>query len=215
MELFEGFLMIYAIVFYKDIENLPAKERLVCYKLMAAIMTVLSCVHIAYLEGLLKWKLYKNAELAGYNLALNLAMALFALFSILYTKRQAKENNADEEITPVRLCNLVKMYRLREFKDTLWAILIPLLLWTIVLTNYYDLSTSWIVFLGTVAVFIIVYVLYEFQELFIECASPFGDVPKKALDEWLARDSFTEEEQETWRKRLIEKELIQGKEELV
>ena len=27
MELFEGFLMIYAIVFYKDIENLPAKMK--------------------------------------------------------------------------------------------------------------------------------------------------------------------------------------------
>ena len=100
----------------------------------------------------------------------------------------------DPAITPASLRNLLEMYRLRQIKNSLWFVMIAMFIFTKILTDY-SLSTSWCVFLGTVAVFMIVYVLYKMQKWLINNASPFEDVPKKILNEWLSREFYTEEEQ--------------------
>ena len=208
MDKIEVFLMIYVLLSYKDIAKLPGKAGAVFYKAIAAVMLALTGAHIAWLAGYLPWDLYDSVETAQYNLGLNLGLLLLVYISIGYMNRKSMEK--DSAITPASLRNLLEMYRLRQVKNSLWFGLIAMFIFTKILTDY-SLSTSWSVFLGTVAVFIIVYVLYIIQKWLISNDSPFEDVPNKILNEWLSREYYTEEEQGQLRARLVKLELINNK----
>lgn len=207
MEKMEMFLLIYILVFYKGIIHLPGRAGATFFKGITATMLLLSMVHISYLEGYLPWQLYENRETAWGNLYLNLAVALLAYFYSCYMKWKPKKADAAEFITPSSLRNLLEMYRFREVKDALWFVLIPVLIFTKILMVY-NLSTTWCVLLGTIAVFMVVYALYEVQKWIIDYASPFEDVPNKILNEWLSRDYYTEEEQGLLRARLMKMQLF-------
>lgn len=211
MDKFEIFLMIYVLLSYKDIAKLPGKAGAVFYKAIAAVMLALTGVHIAWLAGCFPWVLYDSVETAQYNLGLNLGLLLLAYISIGYMNRKPVEK--DPAITPSSLRNFLEMYRLRQIKNSLWFMMIALFIFTKILTDY-SLSTSWCVFLGTVAVFMIVYVLYKMQKWLINNASPFEDVPKKILNEWLSREYYTEEEQGLLRARLVKMGLLRAKVEV-
>lgn len=207
MEKLEIFLLIYVLVFFKDIMHLPGKAGATFFKGITAIMLLLSVFHISYLKGYLPWPLYENSEVAWGNLYLNLTVALLAYSYSCYMKLKPKTNDAAEYITPSSLRNLLEMYRFREVKDALWFVLIPVLIFTKILMIY-NLSTTWCVLLGTIAVFMIVYALYEVQKWIIDRASPFEDVPNRILNEWLSRDYYTEEEQGLLRARLVKMQLL-------
>ena len=210
MDKFEIFIMIYVLVFYRDIGCLPQKAGMAFYKAVAAIMAALTIIHIGFIAGLLPWVLYDDMDIAKYNLALNVGLMLLTYIGIRYMITKPDEFGAEAEqitVTPAMLKQMLEFYRFHKISTAVWVTMIAMFIMVKVLPDY-SLSTSVTVFLGVIAFFMVFFVLYRMKRLFIDNAQAFEDVPKYILDEWLSRKFYTEDEQVLLKRRLVKLDLL-------
>ena len=213
MDKFEIFILIYVLVFYRDIGRLPKKAGMAFYKAVTAFLAALAIIHIGFITGLLPWALYDDMDVAKYNLALNAGFMFMAYIGIRYVKTKPEEFEAEAEqvtVTPAMLKEMLEFYRFHKIRTAVWITMIALFIMVKILSDY-NLSTSVTVFLGVIAFFMVFFVLYRIKRLFIDNAQAFEDVPKYILDEWLARKYYTEEEQTLLKRRLVNLDLLKEK----
>ena len=210
MDKFEIFIMIYVLVFYRDIGRLPKKAGMVFYKAVTAFLAVLTIVHIGFIAGFLPWVLYGDMDVAKYNLALNAGFMFLTYIGIRYMITMPEESEAEAEqitVTPAMLKKMLEFYRFHKIRTAVWVTMIALFIMVKILPDY-NLSTSVTVFLGVIAFFMAFFVLYRIKRLFIDNVQAFEDVPRYILDEWLARKFYTEEEQVLLKRRLVNLDLL-------
>ena len=210
MDKFEIFIMIYVLVFYRDIGRLPKKAGMVFYKAVTAFLAVLTIVHIGFIAGFLPWVLYGDMDVAKYNLALNAGFMFLTYIGIRYMITMPEEFEAEAEqitVTPTMLKKMLEFYRFHKIRTAVWVTMIALFIMVKILPDY-NLSTSVTVFLGVIAFFMAFFVLYRIKRLFIDNIQAFEDVPRYILDEWLARKFYTEEEQVLLKRRLVNLDLL-------
>ena len=210
MDKFEIFIMIYVLVFYRDIGRLPKKAGMVFYKAVTAFLAALAIVHIAFIAGFLPWVLYSDMDVAKYNLALNAGFMFLTYIGIRYMITMPEESEAEAEqitVTPTMLKKMLEFYRFHKIRTAVWVTMIALFIMVKILPDY-NLSTSVTVFLGVIAFFMAFFVLYRIKRLFIDNIQAFEDVPRYILDEWLARKFYTEEEQVLLKRRLVNLDLL-------
>ena len=213
MDKIEIFIMIYVLVFYKDIGRLQNKAGMAFYKAVTALMAFLTIIHIGYIAGILPWALYDDMDTAKYNLALNAGFLFLTYIGIRYMDKKPKEYEADVEeveVTPPMLRQMLDFYRFKKIRTAAWVTMVAIFIMVKVLPDY-SLSTSLAVLLGVIAFFMVFFVLYRIKTLFIDNTPAFEDVPKYILDEWLGREFYTDEEQVLLKRRLVGLELLKGK----
>ena len=210
MDKFEIFIMIYVLVFYRDMGRLPKKAGMVFYKAVTAFLAALAIVHIGFIAGFLPWVLYSDMDVAKYNLALNAGFMFLTYIGIRYMITMPEEFEAEAEqitVTPTMLKKMLEFYRFHKIRTAVWVTMIALFIMVKILPDY-NLSTSVTVFLGVIAFFMAFFVLYRIKRLFIDNIQAFEDVPRYILDEWLARKFYTEEEQVLLKRRLVNLDLL-------
>lgn len=213
MDKIEIFIMIYVLVFYKDIGRLQNKAGTVFYKAVTAFMAFLTIIHIGFIAGILPWVLYDDMDIARYNLALNAGFLFLTYTGIRYMEKKPKEYEADAEevrVTPPMLRQMLDFYRFKKIRTAAWITMVAIFIMVKVLPDY-SLSTSLAVLLGVIAVFMVFFVLYRVKTLFIDNMPAFEDVPRYILDEWLERKFYTDEEQVLLKRRLVGLKLLKGK----
>ena len=215
MDKFEIFIMIYVLVFFRDIGRLPQKAGIAFYKVVTAFMLFLTMLHIGFLAGVLPWKLYYDMDIAKYNLALNTGFIFLTVIGgIQYMRAKPEQYGAEAmetKITPEMLRQMLGFYRFRKIRTAGWITMTALFIMAKILTDY-SLSVSLSVLLGTIAFFMVFFVLYRFKKLFIDRVPAFEDVPQYIIDEWLERECYTDEEQLLLRNRLVKLDLLKEKE---
>jgi len=175
LDKFEIFIMIYVLVFYRDIGRLPKKAGMAFYKSVTAFLAALAIIHIGFITGLLPWALYDDMDVAKYNLALNAGFMFMAYIGIRYVKTKPEEFEAEAEqvtVTPTMLKEMLEFYRFHKIRTAVWITMIALFIMVKILSDY-NLSTSVTVFLGVIAFFMVFFVLYRIKRLFIDNAQAF------------------------------------------
>ena len=213
MDKIEIFIMIYVLVFYKDIGRLQNKAGMAFYKAVTIFMALLTTIHISFIVGILPWVLYDDMDTAKYNLALNAGFLFLTYIGIRYMEKKPKEYEADAEdvrVTPSMLRKMLDFYRFIKIRTAVWVTMVAIFIMVKVLPDY-SLSTSLAVLLGVIAFFMVFFVLHRIKTLFIDNTPAFEDVPKYILDEWLGREFYTDEEQILLKRRLVGLELLKDK----
>ena len=190
-------LMIYVLVFYHEIRDLPSKAGYYFYGVVTTVMLSLATIYAAYYNNLIPRALQIKPDNVEYNFALCLGFVALILVSMFYMKRKRVIENYVESgyiLTPQLMTKLMNTIHIRSVLNAAWMVLASMVV-TVRIIPELD-STAWTVFFGTVVFFVCFYVLYRLKCKFIDKDSPFNDVSKEYLKELEQRETLTEEEQE-------------------
>ena len=186
-------LMIYVLVFYHEIRDLPSKAGYYFYAVVTAVMLSLAAIYAAHYHDFISWNLQIRPDNAEYNFALCSGFAVWIVVSMLYMKRKRmieKYVKSGYILTPKLKTKLVNTLHLRSILNAVWMVLISMIVIVRIIPELN--STAWSVFFGTVAFFISFYVLYRLKCKFIDKESPLNNISEKELKELANKEVLTE-----------------------
>ena len=189
-------LMIYVLVFYHEIRDLPSKAGYYFYAAVTAVMLSLAAIYAAHYHDFISWNLQIRPDNAEYNIALYLGFAAWLLVSMFYMKRKRMIEKYVESgyiLTPQLMTKLMNTLHLRSVLNAVWMVLVSMVVMVRIIPEL-D-SIAWTVFFGTVVFFVCFYVLYRLKCKFIDKESPLNNISEKELKELASKEVLTEEEQ--------------------
>ena len=156
-------LMIYVLVFYHEIRDLPSKAGYYFYAVVTAVMLSLAAIYAAHYHDFISWNLQIRPDNAEYNIALYLGFAAWLFVSMFYMKRKRMIEKYVESgyiLTPQLMTKLMNTLHLRSVLNAVWMVLASMVVMVRIIPEL-D-SIAWTVFFGTVIFFVCFYVLYRF-----------------------------------------------------